>query len=145
MKKNTLLLIVLAGLVALTSYSFPDENEKVEAFVTDYFKRFNAHDWESMASLYSPEAQFKSPTLGFGVHARSREDIVQEYTELSQIFPDLRDSVVSVHTAGPEHVVVEFISTGTDPSGEAFVLPICTIFKIENGLITEDFTYYDNF
>ena len=37
------------------------------------------------------------------------------------------------------------VHLGTDPSGEKFVLPICTIFKIEDGLITEDFTYYDNF
>ena len=145
MKKNTLLLIVLGGLIALASFSFPNENDEVEAFVTDYFNRFNAHDWESMASLYSTEARFKSPTLGFGVHQRSHEDIVQEYTELSQIFPDLRDSVVSVYPAGRSHIVVEFISTGTDPSGAGFMLPICTIFKIENGLITEDFTYYDNF
>ncbi len=145
MKKNTLLLLVLAGLTALTSYTFPNEHEKVEAFIQTYFDHFNAHDWESMAALYSQEALFKSPALGVGTHARSRQDIIQEYTELSQMIPDVRDSVINVHQAGSQHIVVEFISTGTDPSGEKFVLPICTIFKIEDGLITEDFTYYDNF
>lgn len=31
------------------------------------------------------------------------------------------------------------------PDNSKFTLPICTVFTIENGLITQDFTYYDNF
>ena len=42
-------------------------------------------------------------------------------------------------------MIVEFISTGTAEDGSQFELPICTIFTIENGKITKDFTYYDNF
>ncbi|WP_262892331.1 hypothetical protein ACN9ML_07985 [Dyadobacter endophyticus] len=42
-------------------------------------------------------------------------------------------------------MIVEFISTGTAPDKSKFTLPICTIFTIENGNITQDFTYYDNF
>lgn len=145
MKTNALLLIAIFGLTALTSHSFPDENGKVEKFIKDYFNHFNAHDWESMSKMYSEEALFKSPTLGFGVHPRSRKDVINEYTELSLMIPDIKDSVVSVYPSGKHNIVIEFISTGTDPAGEKFALPICTIFKIENGLITEDFTYYDNF
>ena len=145
MKTNALLLLTIFGLIILTSYSFPDEYESHKQYVKQYFHHFNAHDWESMANMYSEEALFKSPTLGFGIHERSREEIIQEYTELSSIIPDIKDSVVSIYPAGKNNVVIEFISTGTDPSGEKFILPICTIFKIEDGLITSDFTYYDNF
>lgn len=44
-----------------------------------------------------------------------------------------------------KHITVESISTGTAADGSKFELPICTIFTIENGKITKDFTYYDNF
>ena len=39
----------------------------------------------------------------------------------------------------------KFVSTGTAPDNSKLELPICTIFKIENGLITKDFIYFVNF
>ncbi|MCC9135486.1 nuclear transport factor 2 family protein [Pontibacter silvestris] len=110
-----------------------------------YFEHFNNHDWATMSSMYSENADFKDPSLGQGIVKQSRELIVKKYEELSQIFPDIRDEVVNIYPSGDKHVVVEFISTGTAPDSSSFELPICTIFTIENGLITKDFTYYDNF
>ncbi|MBX7262129.1 MAG: nuclear transport factor 2 family protein [Chitinophagales bacterium] len=52
--------------------------------------------------------------------------------------------IVNIYHAN-EHVIVEFLSKGTAPDGMKFTLPICTIFKIKNGKIVKDFTYYDNF
>jgi hypothetical protein len=37
------------------------------------------------------------------------------------------------------------VSSGTAPDSSKLELPICTILTIENGKITQDFTYYDNF
>jgi len=45
-------------------------------------------------------------------------------------------------TLGPG--IVEFVASGTAPDGSPFELPIAAIFTIENGVITHDFTYYDN-
>ena len=42
-------------------------------------------------------------------------------------------------------MIVEFVSTGTAPDGTKFELPIVSIFTIEEGMITKDWTYYDNF
>lgn len=50
-----------------------------------------------------------------------------------------------MYPSGENHIIVEFVSSGTAPDNSKFELPICTIFTIENGLITKDFTYYDNF
>ena len=144
MKKNIYPLLVLLGMTALASFTFPNENEKTESFVRAYFDTFNKHDWTALSKRYHEEALFKSPTLGSGSHLRSRNEFIQEYSELAQMIPDVQDSVVSIHAAG-QHIIVEFITMGTDPSGQKFSLPICTIFKIENDLIVEDFTYYDNF
>lgn len=116
-----------------------------ENLVKQYFEHFNKHDWEKMANMYTETADFKDPSLGPGMVKQTREQIVKKYEELSQIFPDVKDEVVRIYPAGNKHIIVEFISTGTAPDNSKFELPICTIFTFENGLITKDFTYYDNF
>lgn len=110
-----------------------------------YFTHFNAHEWQAMADLYTDPAEFKDPSLGAGIVEQTREDTVEKYRELSGIFPDLQDEIVQVYPSGDNHVIVEFVSNGTGPDGSRFELPICTIFTIINGMITKDFTYYDNF
>lgn len=116
-----------------------------ENLVKQYFDHFNKHEWTKMASMYSETAEFKDPSLGHGIFKQSREQIIDKYTELHQIFPDLHDEVIKVYPSGNNNVIVEFISSGTAPDETKFELAICTIFTLENGLITKDFTYYDNF
>jgi predicted SnoaL-like aldol condensation-catalyzing enzyme len=119
-----------------------NENEQL---VKEYFAYFNQHEWEKMAGMYTPTADFKDPSLGLRVVKQTREQTVKKYTDLARIFPDLKDQVVRMYPSGERHVIVEFISTGTAPDSSKFELPICTIFSIDKGKITEDFTYYDNF
>ena len=119
-----------------------NENEKL---IQEYFAFFNKHDWKGMANLYAERADFKDPSLGPGIVKQTHEQIIKKYGELSQTFPDVSDKILNVYSSGEHHVIVEFVSTGTAPDSSRFELPICTIFKIENGLISEDFTYYDNF
>lgn len=114
------------------------------ALVHRLYEHFNAHRWEDMAALYAPVAEFKDPSLGPGLVPQTREQVARKYADLAAVFPDLTDEVVATYPSGDRHVVVEFISRGTAPDGEGFELPICTIFTIEDGLVTRDFTYYDN-
>lgn len=118
------------------------ENEKL---VQTYFAHFNKHDWKKMAAMYATIAEFKDPSLGTGIVKQTQKQISDKYAELNAIFPDLKDSITAIYPSGDNHIVVEFISTGTAPDKTKFELPICTIFTIENGKITKDFTYYDNF
>lgn len=120
--------------------STPD-NEKI---VRQLYEYFNQHEWEKMANLYIDSAAFKDPAMGTGIVKQSRQAIREHYSQLHQMFPDIKDEVVQIYPSGEKHVIVEFVSKGTDPEGNAFELPICTIFTIENGKITQDFTYYDN-
>lgn len=113
--------------------------------INQYFEHFNNHDWEKMAEMYTETAEFKDPSLGQGIVAQTREQIVQKYSELNGIFPDLKDKVVQIYPSGENNVIVEFVSSGTASNGSEFELPICTIFTIENGKFVKDFTYYDNF
>jgi ketosteroid isomerase-like protein len=118
------------------------ENEKL---VKQYFEHFNNHDWAKMANMYTETAEFKDPTLGQGIVKQTRQQIIEKYTALSDMFPDVKDQVVQIYPSGDTHIIVEFISSGTAPDNSTFELPICTIFTIENGLIAKDFSYFDNF
>jgi hypothetical protein len=116
-----------------------------EAFVKQYFDCFNQHNWAKLANLYADTAAFKDPTLGKGIVLQTRAQTMKKYGELNSLFPDLHDKIINTYASGDNHLVVEFVSSGTGPDQVKFELPICTIFTIENGLITKDFTYFDNF
>ncbi|MFH6957371.1 nuclear transport factor 2 family protein [Flavobacterium aquidurense] len=123
------------------------ETTKNEKLIKQYFEYFNKHDWKKMSEMYTETADFKDPSLalGPGIIKQTRKQIEDKYAELNNIFPDLHDKVIQVYPSGEKHIIVEFVSTGTAPDNSKFELPICTIFTIENGLITKDFTYFDNF
>lgn len=120
----------------------PTDNEKL---IRQYFGYFNSHNWKKMANMYTETAEFKDPSLGKGVVKQSRQQIIDKYTALSQMFPDVKDKIIQIYNSGDNHVIVEFVSTGTAPDNTKFKLPICTIFTIEDGKITKDFTYFDDF
>jgi len=127
---------------AATTSMRGNPNEKL---IQDYFEHFNNHDWTKMASMYIDTAEFKDPSLGTGIVKQTREQTARKYEELNEMFADLHDKVLKVYPSGEKNIIVEFISTGTAPDNSRFELPICTIFTIEKGLITKDYTYYDNF
>jgi ketosteroid isomerase-like protein len=141
------ILIVVSAIVTLISCnkSANTAGEENERIVRQCYEYFNRHEWEKMAGLYTETAEFKDPSLGQGVVKQNRQQIVEKYSALSEMFPDVKDEVVQIYPSGDKHIIVEFVSTGTAADSSKFELPICTIFTIENGQITKDFTYYDNF
>lgn len=116
-----------------------------EILVKQYFEYFNNHEWTKMANMYAEISEFKDPSLGQGIVKQTRQQIIDKYSELSKVFPDLHDQVIQIYPSGDKHIIVEFVSSGTAPDSSKFELPICTILTIENGVITKDFTYFDNF
>lgn len=121
------------------------QNSENKNLVIKYFEHFNAYDWESMANMYVEDAEFKDPSLGNGIVKQSRKQIMDKYQELSEMFPDLKDEIVATYPSEDNIIIVEFISTGTAEDEITFELPICTIFSFDKGMITKDFSYYDNF
>lgn len=116
-----------------------------EKLVKEYFDHFNNHDWTKMADMYTENADFKDPSLGLGIVKQTREQIITKYSELNQVFPDIKNEIVQIYSSGENHIIVEFVSRGTAPDNSTFELPICTIFTFDNGLISKDFSYFDNF
>jgi ketosteroid isomerase-like protein len=144
--KNLLLVAAFALGILACSKTGADNTiaTKNEQIIRQYFTHFNNHDWVKMANLYIETADFRDPSLGQDVVKQTRAQTIQKYTELSKTFQNVHDDIVSLYPSGDKHIVVEFLASGTAPDGSKFQLPICTIFTIENGLITKDFTYYDN-
>ena len=118
------------------------DNEKL---VKQYFEHFNNHDFVKMANMYADTTDFKDPSLGQGIVKQTRQQTIEKYTELAKVFPDLHDQVIQTYPSGDNHIIVEFVSSGTGPDKVKFELAICTILTIEKALITKDFTYFDNF
>jgi ketosteroid isomerase-like protein len=142
MKNWIMTIIAIFMLFSCKNQEKTNDNEKL---IKQYFEYFNKHDWSKMAGMYVETAEFKDPSLGHGIVKQTREQTIKKYSELNQTFPDLNDKIINIYPAGEKHIIVEFISTGTAPDNSKFELPICTIFTIENGIITKDFTYFDNF
>lgn len=136
------LFLLLAACNQPDSSKTESENEKI---VKQYFEYFNKHDWKKMAAMYSDTAEFKDPSLGTNPVKQTKAQIEKKYADLNAMFKDVHDEVINIYPSGTKNIAVEFISTGTAPDSTQFKLPICTIFTIENLLITKDYTYYDNF
>lgn len=145
--RNSVLLFIFILVFASCNNSKTNnmDTTKNEQLVKQYFDHFNKHEWAKMAGMYTEKADFKDPSLGQGIVKQTRQQIIDKYTELNQIFPDVHDEVLNVYPSGEKNIIVEFVSTGTGPDKSKFTLPVCTIFTIENGQITKDYTYYDNF
>jgi predicted SnoaL-like aldol condensation-catalyzing enzyme len=141
--KNTIFILVL--LFLLNACNNKQEKSINEKLVKQYFEYFNNHDWNKMASMYADTTDFKDPTLGLGIVKQTHKQTIEKYTELSKIFPNIKDKITAIYPSGDNHIVVEFTSSGYAADSSKFELPICSIFTIENGLITKDFTYFDNF
>lgn len=149
----TSLLIIVSGYCACAEKNNSTRSAKLLTNVEDstnvkialqLFDNFNNHDWQSYASLYTDSAKFLDPSFGKNEIIQSKEETIKKYTELQKLIPDIKDNLRSVHAAGNNTVIVEFISTGTLPDKSKLNLPICTIFKIEAGKIIKDHTYFDN-
>ena len=150
MKKLLLNLFLLSTIISCTKKEETSEKQTAslnpnEALIKKYYEHFNAHEWTKMAEMYADTADFKDPSLGTEIVKQTHQQTSTKYAELNKVFPNLHDEVMATYPSGDKHITVEFISTGTAADGLKFVLPICTIFTIENGKITKDFTYYDNF
>jgi len=145
MRTIFIILILSLTISCKEKNNFSKQADKNTQIVEQYFEHFNNHEWQKMAEMYIETAEFKDPTLGEGIVKMTRAEIIAKYSELNGIFTDINDKVIQTYPSGEKNIIVEFISSGTAPDNSKFELPICTIFTIENGKITKDFSYFDNF
>jgi steroid delta-isomerase-like uncharacterized protein len=130
--------LALVGCQAQTAR--PDDNAR--AIAQAMFDAFNQHDWSKMAGYYAADAEFLDPSYGKDYVKQTRQELVEKYAGMQQMFPDIKDDITAMHVAG-ETVIIQFTSHGSAPDGPTFQLPIVTVLTVRDGLITRDATYYD--
>lgn len=150
MTHKLLLYGLLAATMLLTNIACTEQvaqqssNSANEQLVQAYFSTFNSHKWQLLSKMYSDSAEFKDPSLGIHPVYLKQTEIESKYTQLNNYFPELSDEIQAIYPSGEKHIIVEFISRGKSGDTLDFELPIITVFTIENGLITKDYTYYNN-
>jgi ketosteroid isomerase-like protein len=127
---------------ALISCAHSLEKENMET-ATEMFAAFNAHDWQKMTSYYSSDANYLDPAYGMEYVKKSSAEIIEKYSGMEKMFPNIHDEVKGMYASG-DKVTVEFISTGSSGDSIKFSLPICAVLTFQNGKIISDATYYDN-
>ena len=108
--KNKLFIIVL--IITLISCNNKNKNAMLnqsetinEKIVKQYFVHFNNHEWQKMAELYADTVEMKDPTMGIQVVNFNQSDIINKYSELHQMIPDVKDSIVKY----PSHEVPSIV------------------------------------
>jgi len=135
MKKTVICLLMLVW----TGPVWAGEAETRQV-VQDLFEAFNAHDVEGMMALYHPDVlkmnpENPDPSLGY-------ETLKKSYGNLFQTLSNVHDELTRVVVDG-DTAAVEFTATWDGANGAKGSLKIAAFLKVENGLIVEDFTYYD--
>ncbi|MDR2125254.1 MAG: nuclear transport factor 2 family protein, partial [Prevotellaceae bacterium] len=80
-----------------------EQTAKNELTVKQYFEHFNNHDWQKMADMYIDNAEFKDPSVGIASFTMTKPEIVAKYSELSSMFPDLKDRVIQTYLSGDKN------------------------------------------
>ena len=69
-----------------------------------------------MANMYAETSDFKDPSLGKEIVKQTRQQIVDKYSELNKVFPDLHYQVIQTYPSGDQPIIVELASSGTAPN-----------------------------
>lgn len=134
-------LTILFSILFLAACS--DQREANRAAARKLYEHFNAHDWEAMAGLYAANAEFLDPSLGIEYVAQTQQQIVDKYSGMELMFPDIHDDVKEIY-AVDDKVIIQFVATGNSGDSIQLKLPICGILTFKEGKIIRDATYYDN-
>ena len=97
-QRKTLLALacILVGMSACTTQKPETTSKRNEAIARQLFEHFNNHNWKNMAAMYTETADFKDPSFGKNTVKQTRAQIIEKYSQLQQMFPDIRDSIIAL-------------------------------------------------
>lgn len=108
----------------------------------------NTRDAAAASALYAEDAV--NTQFAAGPPVTGRHQIAEGLDSFFRAFPDNTTKPISIFNDG-QWVVLEWVGTGTwkgaffgqQPTGRAFSLRGCGIFRVEGGLIREQRGYWD--
>ena len=126
--------VVLQGVIIVS-----EARRAARAVVVRLVEAYNAKDVEAVAALYRDDARYWSALGGW---QEGLSEILAHIEELHERLPDERMAVESLATDG-DSVVVEFVSTGTAPSGNPYELEFTEVIDLVAGKIATVKVYLD--
>jgi ketosteroid isomerase-like protein len=111
------------------------------AIARRYFDCLDSEDWDSMAELWTPDAQLRA----VGARPRmDREAVLEYFRKLFDPWPAHRDHPDRLIASEADQVVVaEVTFTGTTPDGRAVRFEAIDVFDFEDGRIRKLTNWYD--
>ena len=116
-----------------------EARDAARALVATLVEAYNAKDRDTIADLYREDSQYWS-TLGDWQNGRPA--ILSHIEELHRRLPDEQMAVKALATDG-DAVVVEFVSTGTNPAGQPYELEFTEVIDLVDGKIASVKVYLD--
>ncbi len=100
---------------------------------------YNSRDVDALVALYQPDITYWSAIDG----VQEGVDAVREHLDhLHETLPDEQMRAQTVITDG-ELIIVEFESTGTNPSGNSYTIEFTEVFELDDGKISSVKVYLD--
>ena len=143
--KSSMIAAVLIGGLPLGQGSLAEDNsEKTREIVVTLFEAFNRHDVEALVALYDPNIKVfnpgdKEPRFGLEV---VRGIYQGHFDNIPGVYDEVRRIIVDGDLAAVEFVGSWAQPTEGDPEARGSIR-IGNFFKIKDGKIIEDLTYYD--
>ena len=116
---------------------------------------FNNQDWDHLFENVTESVLYVHP--GFPEPVEGIAEVRQYFERVTTMAPNLKNEIVQIIGEG-NWICVESIWTGSNtgtveyadgrklaPTNKSFHLPVCTLYKIENGKIAEIRVYEDLF
>jgi len=127
-------LVAVQGVTEVT-----EAREAARTLVSRLVEAYNAKDLDTIAGLYREDARYWS---ALGDWQGGRPAILSHIKELHRRLPNEQMAVRVLVTDG-DTVVVEFVSTGTDPSGRPYELDFTEVIDLVDGKIAMVKVYLD--
>ena len=116
-----------------------EERDSARALVEDLVTAYNAKDLESLASLYAVDARYWSALDDWS------KGIDAIRSQIEQLFASLPDEEMAVRTlvTDGQWAVVEFLSTGTGPTGRPYEIEFTEVIELKEHRIISIRVYLD--
>lgn len=136
-------LLVGFGCLSCTSSESPAQASNV-LLVKEANVLFNQHDWKELGKLFADSMCIKEPDNGTQIIKKSKQQQLNKLQTMHQTFPNLSRHITQLYASGNHHVIVEAITEGLAADSSQLSQSTCTIFTVENGKISREYTYHLN-
>ena len=113
-----------------------------DAFVDRFNRVWNAHDVDGILAMMTDDVVFEASfgTDPWGTRVIGRAGVRQFLKEMFDRIADIRWDEIR-HFAGPEHAVVEWLTTGTPNGGTRFEVEGCDVLTLRESKIAAKRSY----